>query len=325
MVTGDIHKKFDIVKGELIKDGAIVNMAETASPTTAVYSTNSGFDWKGKDPALAVEFPNIDVTYDYGKTVSWQFTDGRDFSKAFMSDSVGFVINETAAKFMGLKNPVGETLKWDGVPYKIIGVIKDMVVESPYAPVRPSLFHLLKGGGDFVMMKINPKMSAHEALAKIENVYKTYNPAQPFEYQFVDEEYAKKFGNEERIGKLATSFASLAIFISCLGLFGMASFMAEQRVKEIGVRKVLGASVFNLWRLLSKDFIALVLISLVIASPIAYYFMHNWLQNYQYRSDMAWWIFALTGLGAITITLLTVSYQSIKAALANPVKSLRSE
>ncbi len=208
---------------------------------------------------------------------------------------------------------------------KIIGVVKDMVSESPYAPVRPTLFHMLKGGGDFVLMKINPKISAHEAIAKIEGVYKTYNPAQPFEYQFVDEAYAQKFGNEERIGKLATSFASLAIFISCLGLFGMASFMAEQRVKEIGVRKVLGASVFNLWRLLSKDFISLVLISLVIASPIAYYFMHNWLQNYEYRSDMSWWIFAVTGLGAITITLLTVSYQSIKAALANPVKSLRSE
>jgi ABC-type antimicrobial peptide transport system permease subunit len=165
----------------------------------------------------------------------------------------------------------------------------------------------------------------HDALAKIETVFKKYNPEQPFIYKFNDEEYAKKFGDEERIGKLAGFFAALAIFISCLGLFGMASFMAEQRVKEIGVRKVLGASVFNLWGLLSKDFVSMVLISFLIATPVAYYFMHNWLQNYQYRTNLSWWIFAVTGVGAVLITLLTVSFQSIKAAIANPVKSLRTE
>lgn len=325
MITADIHNKFSIVKDELINKGAIVNMTEAGSPTTGDYSTNSGFEWKGKDPTQAVEFPNIDVSPDYGKTVGWQFVDGRDFSKAFLTDSVGFVINETAVKFMGLKKPVGETIKWDGVPFHIIGIVKDMVSESPYDPVRPTLYHMLKGGGDYVIMKINPKSSAHDALDKIEKVFKAYNPAQPFEYQFVDQEYAKKFGNEERIGKLASSFAGLAIFISCLGLFGMASFTAEQRIKEIGVRKVLGATVFNLWTLLSKDFVLLIVISLVIASPIAYYFMHNWLQNYQYRSGMDWWIFAITAAGALLITVLTVSYQSIKAAISNPVKSLRSE
>jgi ABC-type antimicrobial peptide transport system permease subunit len=176
-----------------------------------------------------------------------------------------------------------------------------------------------------VLLKINPKVSTAEALDKIGTVFRTYNPAQPFEYQFVDQQYAKKFGNEERVGKLASCFAGLAIFISCLGLFGMASFMAEQRVKEIGVRKVLGASVFNLWSMLSKDFVLLVFISLVLAVPAAYYFMHNWLRNYDYHSNMAWWIFAVTAVGAIAITLLTVSYQSIKAALANPVKSLKTE
>jgi ABC-type antimicrobial peptide transport system permease subunit len=325
MITADIHNKFNIVKDELINNGAIVSMTEAGSPTTGDYSTNSGFDWKGKDPNQAVEFPNIDVSPDYGKTVGWQFVDGRDFSKLFLTDSAGFVINETAAKFMGLKKSVGETIKWDGAPFHIIGIVKDMISESPYDPVRPTLYHMLKGGGDYVIMKINPKSSAHDALGKIEKTFKAYNPAQPFEYQFVDQEYNKKFGNEERVGKLASSFAGLAIFISCLGLFGMASFMAEQRVKEIGVRKVLGASIFNLWRLLSKDFVLLILISLVIASPIAYYFMHNWLQNYQYRSGMEWWIFAVTAAGALLITLLTVSYQSVKAALANPIKSLRSE
>jgi putative ABC transport system permease protein len=179
--------------------------------------------------------------------------------------------------------------------------------------------------GDFVILKINPKASAHEAIEKIQKTFKAYNPAQPFDYQFADDAYAKKFGNEERIGTLASVFAGLAIFISCLGLFGMASFMAEQRIKEIGIRKVLGATVLNLWGLLSRDFIALVTISLILAMPVAYYFMHNWLQGYNYHTGISWWIFAATALGAIVITLLTVSYQSIKAAMANPVKSLRSE
>ncbi|HEY4877079.1 MAG TPA: FtsX-like permease family protein, partial [Puia sp.] len=176
-----------------------------------------------------------------------------------------------------------------------------------------------------VAIRLNPEVSISAALAKIENVFKRYAPASPFEYNFIDSEYERKFGDEERISKLASVFAVLAIFISCLGLFGMASFMAEQRTKEIGVRKVLGASVFNLWKLLSKDFVALVVVSLLIAAPIAYYFMNKWLQNYQLRTDLSWWIFVIAGASAMIITLLTVSVQSIKAALANPVKSLRTE
>jgi putative ABC transport system permease protein len=325
MATSDIHKQFAAFKNELEKSGTVVSMSESGSPTTGDYSSNSGFDWRGKDPAQAVEFPNIDISPDYGKTVNWQLVAGRDLSAAYLTDSTAFIINETAAKFMGLKNPVGETLKWDGVPFHIIGVVKDMVSESPYFPIRPTLFHLLNGGGDFITVRINPKISASEALGKIEAAYKTYNPAQPFEYHFVDEDYAQKFGNEERIGKLARTFAALAIFISCLGLFGMASFMAEQRIKEIGVRKVLGATIFSLWGLLSKDFVKLVLLSLLVAIPVAWYFMHNWLQQYTYRTDIPWWIFASTAIGAIVISLTTVSYQSIKAAIANPVKSLKTE
>jgi ABC-type antimicrobial peptide transport system permease subunit len=325
MVTGDIHKQFAVVKHELEKNGAIASIAESDSPTTGDYSSNSGFDWSGKDPAQAVEFPNIDVSVDYGKTVGWQFTAGRDFSNSFLSDSLAFVLNETAVKFMGLKNPVGEIVKWDGQPFHVIGIIKDMISESLYEPVRPTLYHMLKGGGDFVIAKISPKVSAHEALNKIEKTFKAYNSAQPFEYQFVDDAYAEKFDNEERIGKLASSFAGLAIFIGCLGLFGMASFIAEQRIKEIGIRKVLGATVFNLWQLLSKDFVLLIIISLSIATPISYYFMHKWLLGYRYHADVSWWIFAVTAAGAMIITILTVSYQSIKAALANPVKSLKTE
>lgn len=325
MMTAEIHKNFDVVKAELISAGAVAEMAESSSPTTEVWSTNSGFEWNGKDPGMAVDFPNIEVSTDYGKTVGWQFIDGRDFSREYLSDSLGFVLNETAVKFMGLKNPVGEIIKWDNTPFKVIGVIKDMIVESPFESVRPTFFHFSKDQGNVVLIRINPKTSAHAALRKIETVFKKYNPDQPFEYQFVDDDYQNKFDNEERIGKLASFFAFLAIFISCLGLFGMASFMAEQRNKEIGVRKVLGASVFALWRLLSKEFVLLVFLSCAIAVPIAYYFLNNWLQNYQYRAEISWWVFVAAGAGALTITLLTVSYQAIKAALANPVKSLRTE
>ncbi len=325
MGTGEIHNHFAAINGEVVTNGAITNMAESGSPTTEVWSTNSGFEWKGKDPGMAVDFPNIEISDDYGKTVGWDFIDGRDFSRDFLTDSTGFVLNEAAVKFMGLKNPVGETVSWDSIPFKVIGVIKDMILESPYKAVRPTLFHLSKYQGNVVILKINPKENATKALAKIATVFRKYNPEQPFDYQFVDEDYAKKFGNEKRVATLSSFFAILAIFISCLGLFGMASFVAEQRTKEIGIRKVLGASVINLWRLLSKDFLLLVLISLAIAIPLAYYFMNNWLQDYEYRTNISWWIFFAAGMGALVITLFTISFQAINAALANPIKSLRSE
>jgi ABC-type antimicrobial peptide transport system permease subunit len=216
-------------------------------------------------------------------------------------------------------------LRFRNRDHRIIGVIKDMVMSSPYDPVKQTIFYITPEEFGYVNIRINPDVSAHKAIKKIGEVCKTYSPAVPFSYKFVDEEYATKFNNEARIGRLAGFFSTLAIFISCLGLFGMASFMAEQRIKEIGVRKVLGASVLNLWGLLSKDFVRLVAVSIVLAVPLASYFMSGWLDKYQYRVDMSWWIFALTAVGALLITLLTVSYQSIRAATTNPVRSLRSE
>jgi ABC-type antimicrobial peptide transport system permease subunit len=322
--------KYDILRSELKKTGAITEMAESESAVTNVSSHNGGFTWNGKAAGVEEDFGTLTVTYEYGKTVGWNFLDGRDFSRDYSTDSSCFVINETAAKFMGLKHPVGETLRWKNKrfgfdkDFKIIGVIKDMLMQSPYGPVKPTIFRL-GGNYNWVYARINPSISVTNALSKIALVFKTIIPAGPFEYKFADDEFAKKFAAEERIGKLAGLFAAFAVFISCLGLFGMASFVAEQRIKEIGVRKILGASVFNLWGLLSKDFVALVVLSFLVAAPTAYYFMHNWLQNYQYRTAMAWWIFAAAGAGAVLITLLTVSYQSIKAALVNPVKSLRAE
>jgi putative ABC transport system permease protein len=326
MYNPAFHQHFDAIKNELINAGAIAEMAESSNPLTEVWRTNGGFDWKGKDPGLAVNFPANGVSFDYGKLTGWQIMEGRDFSKDFPSDSSAFILNETAAKFIGLKDPVGETIRWsDGVAFKVIGIVKDMIMESPYEPVRPSLYFLARNTGGIVNIKINSRSSIREAIAKIGSVFSRYNQGLPFEYRFVDEDYAKKFGNEERIGRLAGFFAILAIFISCLGLFGMASFMAEQRTREIGVRKVLGASVFSLWRLLSREFVGLVFLSLFIAVPLAWYFMNGWLAHYQYHTALTWWIFAATGAGALGITLLTVSFQAIRAALANPVKSLKTE
>lgn len=325
LITPDIDKHFDAVRQELISSGGITDMAESSGPVTAVWSTNGGIKWKGKDPGLAVDIPNTGISYNYGKTVGWQFVQGRDFSIDFPTDSMGLVLNEAAVKFMGLKNPVGETVYWDEDPLHVIGVIKDMVMESPYEPVRPSMYCVRRSHDAVVILRTNPNLSTRQSLAKIESVFRKYSPAQPFTYQFVDDEYGKKFGNEQRIGTLASCFAILAIFISCLGLFGMASFMAGQRIREIGIRKVLGASIFNLWRLLSRDFVILVMLALLIAIPLSWFFMHQWLQGYQYRTGISWWIFAVTAAGALLITLLTVSYQAIRAALINPVRSLRSE
>jgi len=324
--TEEVGKKYEAVKNDLLASGAVASIAESENQLTDIYISNGGFTWKGKDPALQEEFVSMSVSSEFGKTMGWKIKEGRDFNAAFKSDSSGFIINEAAVKYLGFKNPVGQTINWLGnKTYTIIGVVKNMVNRSVYEPAQQTFFYLRKGPLGNVNIRINPNMSTHDAISKIGAIFKKYDPNTPFEYHFVDENYAKKFENEERIGKLASCFASLAIFISCLGLFGMASFMAEQRIKEIGVRKVLGASVFNLWRLLSKDFVALVIISLIIATPIAWYFMHKWLQNYQYRAQITWWVFAATALGAVVITLLTVSYQSIKAAMANPVKSLKTE
>lgn len=321
--SSDFHDHFDAMRNDLLQTGLITEVAEGSSITKGS-RTGGGLGWKGKDPTITDDFMMFDVSFEYGKTAGWQFSHGRDFSRRFSTDSSGLILNEAAVKYMGLKTPVGEIITWDNKPYTVIGVTKDIVMASPYEPVKPTIFYINPEPG-FLNIKISPTASTGEALSRIENICKQYSPATPFEYKFADEEYATKFIDEERIGKLAGSFAILAIFISCLGLFGMASFMAEQRIKEIGIRKVLGASVFNVWRLLSKEFVMLVIISLLIAIPAAYYFMHNWLQNYQYRTEISWRVFATAGVGALLITLLTVSFKAIKAAIANPVKSLRTE
>jgi putative ABC transport system permease protein len=325
MATPDFQGKYDLLRNKLKSAGAVAEIAESASAVTGIDSGNGGFTWTGKDPSFKDQFGTLSVTYEYGKTIGWKFIDGRDFLK----DSSGFVINEAAVKYMGLKNPVGQTMQWDQFKaknFKILGVVKDMVMNSPFEPAYPTIFFLSPyDSKNWIFIKISPHVSTANALPKIEGVFKKLIPAAPFEFKFVDDDYAAKFAAEERVEKLSGFFAVLAILISSLGLFGLASFVAEQRTKEIGVRKILGASVLNLWGMLSKDFVMLVIASFVIATPIAFYFMHNWLQKYQYRTDLSWWIFAGAGVGAMVVTLLTVSFQAIKAAIANPVTSLRSE
>lgn len=323
--TIELHQHFDAIKQALVSNGTITELSEADAPPNNVAGTTGGIAWPGKDPNLDANFGQNDISYDYGKSIGWEFSAGRDFSPSFLSDSSAVIINQAAADFMTMKKPTENYVTFFGEKFRIIGVTKDIINRSPYEQVQPMVYFLAKWPGGCLLLKISPKMSPDKAIHNIASVLKTENPQQPFEYHFVDQEYAKEFDNEERLGKLATVFAGLAIFISCLGLFGMASFMAEQRVKEIGVRKVLGASVFALWQLLSKDFAILVFISIIIASPVAYYLMHNWLNNYQYHIDVAWWIFIVTAIGAILITLITVSLQSIKAALANPIKSLKTE
>lgn len=325
MASADFFNKYDVLRNELKSNGTILEMAESSSPLTGIWSNNGGFNWEGKDPSLDAEFATIWVTHDYGKTVSWQFTQGRDFSRDFSTDTSALVINEAAVKFTGIKDPVGKTIKWGDEDFKVIGVIKDMVMQSPYDPVKQAVYLLSYRQSNWMNFKLNPAKSASESLDNLRTAFKKHIPAVPFDYEFADESFGEKFEAEERVGTLAAAFAGLAVFISCLGLFGLASFAAEQRTKEIGIRKVLGATVNNLWSLLSRDFVVLVLISCLLAIPIAYYYLHAWLQQYKYRTEISWWVFGIAALGAVAITLITVSFQAIRAATINPMKSLKSE
>jgi hypothetical protein len=239
MNTTQIYGHYEVMRNDLIQTGAALDMAEASTSTTQIGITNTGFSWDGKAPGFDPMFGNVFVSPDFGKTIGWKIIDGRDFSRNILTDTGAFILNESAVKLSGIKNPIGKTMFWFGKNHVITGVVKDMIMESPYDPIRATVFQMKPDWVNRITVRINPKMSVHEALSKIEPVFKKYNPASPFEFKFNDDEYAQKFSNEQRVGSLATVFAVLAIFISCLGLFGMASFIAEQRIKEIGVRKVL--------------------------------------------------------------------------------------
>jgi ABC-type antimicrobial peptide transport system permease subunit len=324
-VGSGMHDHFDAIKTQLVNQGTIVSMAEAGAPTTESSGSTSQLTWSGKDPDLSVDFSFISGSYDYGETIAWNLLQGRSFSRDFPSDSSAILLNQAAVKYMGLKNPIGEIVHWSGTPCRVIGVVSDIITRSPYEPVRPTLYYLNTTASGFMIFRINPETSTVESLAAIEEQFKKYNSEEPFSYNFTDEQYARKFGNEERVGKLAGIFASLAIFISCLGIFGLSSFIAEQRGKEIGIRKVLGASMISLWTIVSREFIILIILSCILAIPVAYHFLSSWLEAYHYHIDIAWWVLAVVSGGTMAITLLTVSWHTLYAASRNPVKSLRSE
>ncbi|RIV17256.1 ABC transporter permease [Fibrisoma montanum] len=323
-LEGDLPKRFDVFKQELLQSPGIQSVTSSGSDPLAIGNSTIGVEWKGKDPADKTLFTQMPVSYDFINTMKIKLLDGRDFSKNVVTDSTNYLVNEEAARRMGMKSPVGQDLKFWGKSGKIIGLMKNFHLNSLRVAIEPLILRLDTTYNSTVIIRTRPG-DIEKAIASMQALSKKHNPAYPFAYEFADESFEKQYTSETLIGKLANYFAILAIFIACLGLFGLAMFTAEQRTKEIGVRKVLGASIPSIVTLLSKDFLRLVLIAIVIATPIAWYSMSQWLQDFKYRIDIEWWMFMGAGLLAIAIALLTVSFQSIKAALMDPVKSLRTE
>ncbi len=324
--TDSLDRHYESLRTALLNTGVVANMA-SSSKTMTSFDQNDWLEWAGmQEDQKNITFRDIWVNADFGPTVGWTVLQGRDFSRAYGTDSTSAIVNEEGARILGFKDPgpIGKTVKHSGKSYTIIGVTKNMLVNSPYDKIQPAIF-LGEGGHYTHIIRIKPGTPVRTALATIESIYKKFNPASPFLYHFNDEGYERKFLTETQIGNLATVFSGLAILISCLGLFGLASFVAEQRTKEIGVRKVLGARVVNLWALLSGDFLKLVILSCLVSMPLSYFFMSKWLQNYTLHTSLSLWIFVAAGAGILSITLATVSYQALKAALMNPVKSLRTE
>jgi len=330
-MQGDVARNYDVIKQSLVDNGAAVGVTKSMSPITQSWSDSWGFSWQGSaEDDKKLDFIRFSTDGNFMKVMGTSLVEGRDIDlKNYPGDSTAIMINKTAVKKMRLKEPVIGQFIINGNGDKkmqIVGVVKDFILNSPYDPISPLMING-PGTGWFnvVHIKLNPAKPVSTDLKLVEQVFKQFNPQYPFNYRFVDDEYAKKFADTQRTATLAALFAGLTIIISCLGLFGLAAYMAENRIKEIGVRKVLGASVMGITTLLSKDFLKLVIISFVIASPVAWYAMHQWLLNYTYRVNIDWWVFAGAGMIAVLISLLTVSYQAIKAAIANPVKSLRTE
>jgi len=327
---GEIDNDFDALKGELISNRLATHVTRTSGWTVAggYSSTAMNFSWDGATPEQIDNsfFYMLRTESDFAKTLGLTLSDGRDIDYARVpADSASVLLNETAIKHMGLENPVGKYLKWGDNLYTIVGVVEDYIFNSPYEDVGPLLVLADNQYLHNIVIRSNPQLSMSQNIQGIEKIVKKFNPDYPFSYKFVDEQYAQKFHDQKQMGMLAFIFSMLAIFISALGLFGLASYIAETRIKEIGIRKVLGASIIGISTMLSRDFIKLVVISLLLATPIAWWIMNKWLENFSYRTAISWWVFALAGVAAIAIALLTISGQAIRAALANPVDSLRDE
>ncbi len=322
-MNSDLNKNYTALKNELLEKRIAESVSTATSPATDVYWHSDVDRWPGKNPGETIEMGTIIINEDYFKTLGMNFAQGHDFKNAY--DSTSVIFNESAIRRMRIKNPVGQLITWQDRQLLIEGVVKDALMVSPFAPADPTMFLIEPSSQGNLLYRLSPKIKTTDALVQLTAIFNKYNPAFPYDYQFADADYAAKFRQEVLIGKLAGIFAALAIFISCLGLFGLAAFIAEQRTKEIGIRKVLGATVTQLWLLLSKEFILLVLISCIIATPIALYFLQGWLLKYEYRISIGPGVFVAAAIVALLITILTISFQAIKAAMSNPVKSLKTE
>ena len=324
-IEGELVNKYAILKDEALKMRGIQSISRVSDNPTNLDQQTNNVDWEGRDANTMISFENPGVGYDFLQTMKLKIADGRDFSKDYPTDADGYIINETAAKQMGYNQPIGRSLTVNNQKGKIIGVLKDFHFRSLHEQIQPMIMQL-RDRGDYGIILIRTEPGeTKEALASLETLCKQLNPSFPFAYTFSDEEYQKLYNNEQIVRKLSNAFAFLAIFISCLGLLGLVMFTAEQRTKEIGIRKVLGASVAGIVQLMSADFIKLILVAILIASPLAWWTMKMWLNDYAYKISISWWIFVFAGGLAVLIALFTISFQAIKAAIANPVKSLRSE
>jgi len=324
-LEGELANKYELFKQEAEKMPAIQQVSKIRQPPTALYTHTGDIQWTGKVPDLVTSFVQSDVGYDFVKTMRLTLAQGRDFSRDFPTDSIGFIVNETAVKRMGYTDPIGKPVWWGKHQGKIIGVLQDFHFASLHQMIEPLIIRMNEDRHSGTLLVRLRAGRDKEGLAALAKISRELNPAFPFTYQFSNEEYNKAYRSEQLVSQLANYFAFLAIFISCLGLLGLAMFTAEQRTREIGVRKVLGANVTGIVSMLSKDFLGLVVIAILIASPLAWYFMYRWLLDFAYRTPISWWIFAVAGLSAVLIAFITVSFQAIKAATVNPVKSLRSE
>jgi len=324
-IEGGLVKNYDLFKQQALKNSDILNVSKMRNSPTAIFHHTGSIEWPGKNPDQGISFADGVVGYDFVKTMKLQLASGRDFSKDFGTDSAAFLLNETAVRKIGFTNAVGQSMSWGNRPGKVVGVLKDFHFNSLHETIEPLIIRLddhWKWGTILVRIKAGKEK---EAIASLQKVCKEVNPEFPFTYQFSDLEFAKLYSSEAVVSKLANLFAFLAIFISCLGLFGLATFTAEQRVKEIGVRKVLGASAFNIVQLLSANFLRPVVLAFIIAFPLAWYAMNKWLEGYAYKISIDWRMFAAAALVTVCIALLTVSFQTLRAAIVNPVKSLRTE
>ncbi|GHA33887.1 ABC transporter permease [Salinimicrobium marinum] len=326
-LEGDIRENYELIKQELLSSGAATAVTKTLSPVTQRYSDSWGFTWKGStEEDKMLDFIIMSADADFANVMGVELVEGRDINiHDFPSDSTAVLLNETAVDRMRLEDPIGTVITQGDQNKTVVGVIKDFIIESPYDPIEPMMINGPSSWFGVLHIKLNPGNTIAEDLALAKGIFKKYNPEFPFEYHFVDEAYAKKFESVQQTASLAALFAALTVFISCLGLFGLATYIARNRIKEIGIRKVMGAGTLGIVTLLSRNFLKLVLVAFCIASPIAWYAMEKWLQSYSYSIGVEWWVFLAVGFLVILIAMLTVSFQAIKAAIANPVKSLRTE